>query len=895
MAFGFGGLIGGLVGSAVSSAIKNNNNKKPSNSSGSSNGSSDNRPSSSGGSSRPSSSASHSSSSGDNTDYQALIDKAVGRGDYAEAAILEQKRNQKIKDQGLSWGTTNKYSQYLPGGSSSGSSGRPQTGTSIQSGSQQGGAAQQQKPGPSPSYSSPYDPGVDLQALIDEAVKNNNLAQAAILEQQRNQKIDSMGLQYGKTNNYTQYLGQPVKNGVSSMFDKNGNLVVDPNGPTAMNTGGGKGVLDGDGSWAAGSAGYNQDFQAYIDRDLKQIAEYEAALKQIERQGGGSVGGVDAKWYKTHLAGLYHDLARQENNRNAKLVAMGRGDLVTNKYQDWAYNANGYEKPVSAIGNGAASMSAEQIGGYERMVARMMNDYYKASNPYQKQQIWQEVAPIALSLGMGWDPKTQQWSASTVTPKREHYGEKVDGVTSHGAWTNGMVNTDADQAVLDRELDKIKAERDEAAANGMYTPDWWLSHGGTRLEGNSSDPNTYMGLTITDYGALYEQAKARGDKAGMEAAHAGAEAIRAQLGYSGGADGSQRIPISTGGNNMANNTGGTGGALPGFGGMTGLVGNIIGGLVGSTMGGDQQQPVPQVPQTPQLPQMPQGGMTGGTLPEDLGGMMPEGSGMGGDMLSQYEANVEQAMKDLMAGQDAAKQQIELGVQQSVNELNSQKGQISAKGDELNAQAEKLYMDSINPNGATAQQLAAMGLRDSGLTESSIISAGNTLQNNIGANKRQVAEQIAKVDLAITNAKLEGNKAVAGILAEYSKAVAEMGMNKAGTVLSFRQWATEFEETKKYNQQQLEMAQKELAMQEQQLAAQQAQAQWEREQAQKELEWKQNQQSWENRLNAQEYQREYVYKMLAQGVLPDHQTIVNAGMNDAEVWEMWKSIKNQLAM
>jgi hypothetical protein len=45
-------------------------------------------------------------------------------------------------------------------------------------------------------------------------------------------------------------------------------------------------------------------------------------------------------------------------------------------------------------------------------------------------------------------------------------------------------------------------------------------------------------------GAAWNEANARGDKAGMEAAHAQAESIRANYGYSGGADGSQYIPTS---------------------------------------------------------------------------------------------------------------------------------------------------------------------------------------------------------------------------------------------------------------------------------------------------------------------------------------------------------------
>lgn len=48
------------------------------------------------------------------TDYQALIDKAVQGGDYTSAAIYEQQRNAKISGEGLDYAPTGKYEQYLP-------------------------------------------------------------------------------------------------------------------------------------------------------------------------------------------------------------------------------------------------------------------------------------------------------------------------------------------------------------------------------------------------------------------------------------------------------------------------------------------------------------------------------------------------------------------------------------------------------------------------------------------------------------------------------------------------------------------------------------------------------------------------------------------------------------
>lgn len=66
-----------------------------------------------------------------------------------------------------------------------------------------------------------------------------------------------------------------------------------------------------------------------------------------------------------------------------------------------------------------------------------------------------------------------------------------------------------------------------------------------------------MAKTIEDYKQDYAAAQAAGDRAGMDAAHAGAEAIRAQSGYSGGVDGSQYISLPSGGVLYGSNSSGS--------------------------------------------------------------------------------------------------------------------------------------------------------------------------------------------------------------------------------------------------------------------------------------------------------------------------------------------------
>ena len=51
---------------------------------------------------------------------------------------------------------------------------------------------------------------------------------------------------------------------------------------------------------------------------------------------------------------------------------------------------------------------------------------------------------------------------------------------------------------------------------------------------------------IQQFKQQYDAAKARGDQAGMDAAHQGAEQVRAGYGYSGGADGSAYNPVQGG-------------------------------------------------------------------------------------------------------------------------------------------------------------------------------------------------------------------------------------------------------------------------------------------------------------------------------------------------------------
>lgn len=933
-------ILGAAIAAAAAAALKSQSGSK-SGSSGSS--------SSSGGSSKKTSSTSTRSGGGTSggynanatdkygkttADYSREYEAAKARGDTAGMNAAHAAAEAIRNSQGYTGGDDGSQISRLPS-SGSGSSKQSSSGSSGSSSSSGLPSYQGRPTGGSGFYDSPYDPNTDYQALINDAVRNGDYATAAVLEQARNQKIISQGLNYETTNLYSQYLGQARNPGVSSIYDGNGKFTVSPTGPNGSNTGAGVGVTTVEGSYlGGGSQGLsplyqNWDIQAEMDKLAEQLAGYEKALETETDPKW-------IKWYQEHLVGGYRQMAEYEVHHNNKLQQLGRGNEATYQWQDWNNNAGGWKQYVSAVGNGANQMSASQIAGYERQAKTLENAFFQADSDEERELIWRDWAPIELALGRAWDPVNQRWTVTTVNPVIDYYGTGKDGSgdRSYGSWTNGAVVNEADAAVLAQELARIKQERDDAAESGIYDPGYMLEHGGKRLEG--ADTNlTYNGLTEGDYKALYDQYKARGDAAGMAWAHAGAEAIRAKNGYSGGEDGSQVIKLGSGqtaqtptqqGSSLESTIMG----LPGVkasglvlsAGLAGLAGAALAGsgsqssgmqsgissssgFGGSSSGGSGEYDIPS------------GGNTGGST----GGGTDTGYTSGqGSMLDRYNEAYDRYLEQMNSAQDASKQQVELGVQQAINNLNAQRGDIEREGQQANAAAEKLYMDSINPNGAIANQLSAMGLRDSGLTETSIIDAGNTLQNNLQENNRVVADQLAKIDLAVTNAELEGNIQIAGILAEYGQAVAQMGMNHAGQVLSFEQWATEFEETKRYNDAQLAMAQQQLAMQEAQLRAQQEQAAWERQMAQQQWEYQQQQdaldrqmqqeqwdwqkqqasldreqQAYENRYANQQANRELLMQQMAQGVYPSHDMIVAAGWNDTDAYNTWKAIRKNLGL
>ena len=161
---------------------------------------------------------------------------------------------------------------------------------------------------------------------------------------------------------------------------------------------------------------------------------------------------------------------------------------------------------------------------------------------------------------------------------------------------------------------------------------------------------------------------------------------------------------------------------------------------------------------------------------------------GQNALADAQAKYESAMQDAYDQQQAA---IQAGVDSAIADLNAQRDTVGKLTEANNAAAERAYMQTLNPNGSLAENLAAQGLLPTGVTESSQIQAGNAYQGALNENATTQTEALAEIERAITQAKLNGDLTAANALSQLLTQVAQQGYQNAQDILANQQWQQNF--------------------------------------------------------------------------------------------------------
>ena len=183
-------------------------------------------------------------------DYMQLMQEAAKNGDLYGAALYEAQRNQKIKDMGLGYETTNSYGNYL------------------------------------------YDGNTDYMAKMQDAAKQGDFKSAAHYEALRNQKITGEGINMDMTRQYEPYrTALAGKDKAQAAVDGRGKFSYDPqsnplyqqykdmyirNGRMAMTDTMGKAaaMTGGYGNSYAQTAG-QQIYQQYLDQLNDRVPELQ--------------------------------------------------------------------------------------------------------------------------------------------------------------------------------------------------------------------------------------------------------------------------------------------------------------------------------------------------------------------------------------------------------------------------------------------------------------------------------------------------------------------------------------------------------------------------------------------------------------------------------------------
>lgn len=153
----------------------------------------------------------------------------------------------------------------------------------------------------------------------------------------------------------------------------------------------------------------------------------------------------------------------------------------------------------------------------------------------------------------------------------------------------------------------------------------------------------------------------------------------------------------------------------------------------------------------------------------------------------YKSALDSAMDQYDSKAQAIRDEIDAQTRQNIANLDAQRGLVRQAGAQADAAALQNYYSAVNPNGAGAEQRAALGLSDSGLTETAQIAAANAYQGAISSNAQNVANQLAQIDLAIENARLTGDMTAAQELQSYYDSVLQAGQQNAANILAAGQW------------------------------------------------------------------------------------------------------------
>ncbi len=155
----------------------------------------------------------------------------------------------------------------------------------------------------------------------------------------------------------------------------------------------------------------------------------------------------------------------------------------------------------------------------------------------------------------------------------------------------------------------------------------------------------------------------------------------------------------------------------------------------------------------------------------------------GSIYDDLKTGLEKSGSLFGEAKDAKIKSINSATDRRLSEIANEESKAQRTADEANTNAYRAYMTAIAPHGGNAEKLTKLGLNNSGVSESSKISLANTYQTAMNENERAKNEYLAELSAARRDAIYEGDLETANAIDEYSRLVAQHGIETAEILAS----------------------------------------------------------------------------------------------------------------
>ena len=154
-----------------------------------------------------------------------------------------------------------------------------------------------------------------------------------------------------------------------------------------------------------------------------------------------------------------------------------------------------------------------------------------------------------------------------------------------------------------------------------------------------------------------------------------------------------------------------------------------------------------------------------------------------NLLNSYRTGTDRWMDYWMDSGNARADAIDAATQIAVNRANDQRPEIERQAEEAARNAYIAYVTASNPYGVNAQRTDAIGLANSGYSETSMAQLGSAYQQALAENEQSKLAALRQLDAEIRDALLTGDMEKANALADLQAQIAQQGIANENNILN----------------------------------------------------------------------------------------------------------------